>query len=154
VKYICNSLQRSRVDQACFIKKRYKFVWYFQVLEDALEWLNEWEMAFRTGDITADEYLTPETSRNFRITLQSSINMCRYLIEKFDFQYILTGKVNQDNLEVFSIYIEIFVTEKLHIYGIYVCTYNFFQKFFGTVRQAAGCNDHPNCPTFLQLYKL
>lgn len=28
------------------------------------------------------------------------------------------------------------------------------QKFFGTIRQAAGCNDHPNCPTFLQLYKL
>lgn len=35
-----------------------------------------------------------------------------------------------------------------------MCTHNFFQKFFGTIRQAAGCNDHPNCPTFLQLYKL
>ncbi|KMQ90093.1 tigger transposable element-derived protein 7-like protein [Lasius niger] len=29
-----------------------------------------------------------------------------------------------------------------------------FKKFFGTIRQAAGCNDHPNSPTFLQLYKL
>lgn len=28
------------------------------------------------------------------------------------------------------------------------------QKFFGTIRQAAGCNDHPSCPTFLQLYKV
>lgn len=29
-----------------------------------------------------------------------------------------------------------------------------FQKFFGTVREAAGSNDHPTCATFLQLYKL
>lgn len=28
------------------------------------------------------------------------------------------------------------------------------QTFFGTIRQAAGCNDHPGCATFLQLYKL
>jgi len=26
--------------------------------------------------------------------------------------------------------------------------------FFGTIRQAAGSNDHPSAPTFLQLYKL
>lgn len=35
-----------------------------------------------------------------------------------------------------------------------MCDYNFVQKFFGTIRQAAGSNDHPNSPTFLQLYKL
>ena len=29
-----------------------------------------------------------------------------------------------------------------------------FQKFFGTIRQAAGGNEHPTCPTFLHLYKL
>lgn len=100
-------------------EKRYKFIWYFQVLEDALEWLNEWEMVFRTGDITANEYLTPETSRGFRLTLQSSINMCRYLIEKFNFQYFLTGKVNQDNLEVFLIYID-FCNEKTTCLWYYI----------------------------------
>ncbi|XP_046601025.1 uncharacterized protein LOC124295363 [Neodiprion lecontei] len=52
--------------------------------------------------------------------------MCCYLSENLDFQYFLTGKINQDNLE----------------------------KFFGTIRQAAGSNEHPNSPTFLQLYKL
>lgn len=26
--------------------------------------------------------------------------------------------------------------------------------FFGIIRQAAGSNDHPSAPTFLQLYKL
>lgn len=41
--------------------------------------------------------------------------------------------------------------------GQYIFIYYYFflfQKFFGTIRQAAGCNDHPSCPTFLQLYKL
>lgn len=26
--------------------------------------------------------------------------------------------------------------------------------FFGMIRSAGGCNDHPNVPTFLQLYKI
>lgn len=30
----------------------------------------------------------------------------------------------------------------------------FKQKFFGTIRQAGGSNDHPDTPTFLQLYKI
>lgn len=35
------------------------------------------------------------------------------------------------------------------------CTcFRLLQKFFGTIRQAAGSNDHPSCSTFLQLYKL
>ncbi|XP_011875542.1 PREDICTED: uncharacterized protein LOC105566272 [Vollenhovia emeryi] len=83
-------------------------------------------MAARKGDITCDEFLTQETAQGLRITIQSTIELCRYFIEKFQFENLLTGKVNQDNLE----------------------------KFFGTIRQAAGCNDHPSCPTFLQLYKL
>lgn len=28
------------------------------------------------------------------------------------------------------------------------------QNFCGIIRQAGGCNNHPNAPTFLQLYKL
>ncbi|RLU26632.1 hypothetical protein DMN91_000428 [Ooceraea biroi] len=98
----------------------------FKILQDSLQWLNEWESAKEKGDITADEYLTTQTSEALRMSLHSTIDLCRYLIEKFDFKYLLTGKVNQDNLE----------------------------KFFGTIRQAAGSNDHPSCPTFLQLYKV
>jgi hypothetical protein len=30
----------------------------------------------------------------------------------------------------------------------------YFQRFFGTVRQAGGANDHLATPTFLQLYKI
>ncbi|XP_024876926.1 uncharacterized protein LOC112457861 [Temnothorax curvispinosus] len=98
----------------------------FKVLKDSLQWLNNWETAMVKKEIKPNEFLTTTTSRGLRITLQSTLHMCRYLIEKFNFDYLLTGKVNQDNLK----------------------------KFFGTICQSAGCNDHPNCPTSLQLYKL
>lgn len=30
----------------------------------------------------------------------------------------------------------------------------YIQTFFGIVRQVYGPNDHPTCPTFLQLYRM
>lgn len=52
------------------------------------------------GNITSDEFLTVETAEGFRLSLISTMDLCHYLIQKFDFEYLLTGKVNQDNLEV------------------------------------------------------
>lgn len=72
----------------------------FKVLEDFLDWLNRWELTARKGDITYDEFLTQETTHGLRIFIQSTMELCHYLIEKFQFQYLLTGKVNQDNLEI------------------------------------------------------
>lgn len=34
------------------------------------------------------------------------------------------------------------------------CVCLLLQQFFGTIRQAGGCNDHPSTPTFLQIYKI
>ncbi|CAH2101344.1 unnamed protein product [Euphydryas editha] len=70
-----------------------------QVLQDSITWLNDWESVQKTGDITADEYLYSQTSQALRLCPQLTINLCRYLIEKFGFKYLLTGKVNQENLE-------------------------------------------------------
>lgn len=72
-----------------------------QILESSLEWLNEWEYAKRRGEILPDEFLTPETSEGLRLSLMSTMGLCRYLISRHQFQYLLTGRVNQDNLEVF-----------------------------------------------------
>lgn len=73
---------------------------FLQVLEDSLEWLNRWELASKKGDIKADEFLTRETAEGLRVTITSTMDMCRYIVEKFGFHYLLTGKVNHDNLEV------------------------------------------------------
>ncbi|XP_071641540.1 uncharacterized protein [Temnothorax longispinosus] len=98
----------------------------FEILQSSLQWLDDWENAKIRGDISSDEFLTTDTANGLRLSLISTMDLCKYLITNFKFEYLLTGKVNQDNLE----------------------------KFFGTIRQAAGSNDHPSCSTFLQLYKL
>lgn len=50
--------------------------------------------------ITPSEFLTLQTSQGLRVTLQSTIDLSTYLLEKCDFNYVLTGKMCQDPLEV------------------------------------------------------
>jgi len=52
------------------------------------------------GRITPSEFLTLQTSQGLRVTLQSTIDLSTYLLEKCDFSYVLTGKMCQDPLEV------------------------------------------------------
>ncbi|KMQ85335.1 hypothetical protein RF55_16184 [Lasius niger] len=98
----------------------------FKVLQSSLEWLNCWENYFRNGKMKGSEFLTSNTAEDLRVTIQSTIDICETLTTTYNFKYILTGRINQDSLE----------------------------KFFGIIRQAAGANNHPPTPTFLQLYKL
>lgn len=37
------------------------------------------------------------------ITIQSTIDLVKYLLYECDFKYVLTAKFNQDNLEVLTI---------------------------------------------------
>lgn len=47
-----------------------------------------------------DQFLSDNTAEGLRVTLNSTIEIIKYLIEEFNFSYILTGKITQDNLEV------------------------------------------------------
>ncbi|KAF0750453.1 Uncharacterized protein FWK35_00013683 [Aphis craccivora] len=98
----------------------------YKVLQDTLKWLNNWEMRVKIEELNEQNFLTSNAAEGLRVTLNSTIDIIPYLIEVYNFSYVLTGKITQDNLE----------------------------KFFGTIRQAAGANVHPGIPTFLQLYKL
>lgn len=71
-----------------------------QVLKKSIVWLNARESALMAGEITEDEFLSSETAQALRLSLQSTLDMCSYLIENFNFKYLLTARVNQDNLEV------------------------------------------------------
>uniref|UniRef100_A0A2S2NJ01 Transposable element P transposase n=1 Tax=Schizaphis graminum TaxID=13262 RepID=A0A2S2NJ01_SCHGA len=95
-------------------------------IRSSIKWLDDWEMALKEGEITEEEFLPPNTSQGLRITMSSMLDMSLYLIDKFDFKYILSGRINQDNLE----------------------------KFFGTIRAAGGQNDHPAMPNFQHIYKM
>lgn len=71
-----------------------------QVLQSTLKWLDSWEQRVLEKLIKPDHFLTNNTAEGLRVTLTSSMQICSYLKEKYDMHYVLTGKINQDALEV------------------------------------------------------
>lgn len=98
----------------------------FDVLENTLVWLDSWEDNVLNHTIPEVEFLTKSTAEGLRITIKSVIDLSKHLLEECGFKYVLSSKMNQDRIE----------------------------QFFGMARQATGPNDHPSCPTFVQVYKL
>lgn len=96
-----------------------------KMLARGIDLLNSWECELQNGTISNDMFLTHSTAQGLRVTLQSTIDLSVHLLTKCSFNYVLSCKFNQDPIE----------------------------RFFGKVRQAAGENDHPDMPTFLQLYR-
>lgn len=76
-----------------------------QVLNKAIIWLDEWESNTSKGLIEEKYFLTRQTYEGLRITLQSTIDLVEYLLNKCEFTYVLTAKCNQDNLEVNFIFL-------------------------------------------------
>ena len=85
----------------------YKHV-IFEVMNDALEWLDNWEDNLNNNIIKEDEFLTKQTAEGLRVTLKSTIDLVNYLLNDCGFAYVLTSKLNQDCLEVsnFKYYLE------------------------------------------------
>lgn len=52
------------------------------------------------GTITEHQFLTTSTAEGLRVTILSTIDLCKNLLSKYNFQYVLTNKMNQDPLEV------------------------------------------------------
>jgi len=62
--------------------------------------LNEWGQRVIDNKIKPKHFLTNNTSEGLRVTLTLTLEICTYLKEKYGIQYILTGKINQDDVEV------------------------------------------------------
>lgn len=81
-----------------------------KVLNDALEWLDNWENNLNNNLIKEEEFLTKQTAEGLRVTLKSTIDLVNYLLNDCGFAYVLTSKFNQDCLEVNNLkYLEIYV---------------------------------------------
>lgn len=93
------------------------------ILKRGVEWLDNWEKELESGAIIKDMFLTKTTSEGLRVTLRSTRELSELLLEKYNFRFVLTSKMNQDPIE----------------------------RFFGKIRMAGSQNDHPSMPTFLQL---
>lgn len=57
------------------------------------------------GNIKAEDFLTISAAQGLTVTLQLTIDLSKYLIENCGFEYVLTGKMCQDPLEVRNIII-------------------------------------------------
>ncbi|KAF0747352.1 Uncharacterized protein FWK35_00011912 [Aphis craccivora] len=55
--------------------------------KDAINYLNNWKNEMYAEHITPSEFLTLQTSQGLRVTLQSTIDLSTYLLEKCDFSY-------------------------------------------------------------------
>ncbi|XP_033217745.1 uncharacterized protein LOC117173352 [Belonocnema kinseyi] len=72
----------------------------FKILQLLLDWLDAWEQRVLDGTLEKKDFLTESTAHGLRVTLHSTIELSHYLLEKCKFDYVLTGKINQDSLEV------------------------------------------------------
>jgi hypothetical protein len=62
--------------------------------------LNSWESNLEAEKIESQDFLTKSTAEGLRVILTSSKDLSAYLIDKYNFSYLLRGEVNQDSLEV------------------------------------------------------
>lgn len=65
-----------------------------------MKWLDSWESKVKDGVITSNEFLTQQTAEGLRVTIKSTIELSTFLLDKCNFSFVLTAKMNQDNLEV------------------------------------------------------
>ncbi|XP_044590482.1 uncharacterized protein LOC123269047 [Cotesia glomerata] len=70
--------------------------------------------------------ITPSTLTGLKITLQATLELAEFLKEKCNYDYLMTSRLNQDQLE----------------------------KFFGIMRNVCRCNDHPDTILFGQVFRL
>jgi len=54
-------------------------------------------------DVTSPPFVSATTNLGLRITINSFIEMINYLLNDLKFKYVLTGKMNQDCLEVWNL---------------------------------------------------
>ncbi|XP_074110938.1 uncharacterized protein LOC141535065 isoform X2 [Cotesia typhae] len=70
--------------------------------------------------------ITSSTLNGLKITLQSTLELSEFLQKECNFDYLMTSRLNQDQLE----------------------------KFFGIMRNVCRCNDHPDTILFGQVFRL
>lgn len=74
-----------------------------QILEESLKKLNDWEQNVHSGAISENYFLTKQTAEGLRVTIKSTLELVQYLTLNVGFDYVSTGRLNQDSLEVWHL---------------------------------------------------
>jgi len=67
---------------------------WVKILEENLKWLDNWEEQMIHKKISNQEFLTQSTIDGLRVTINSTIQLSKYLLEECKFKYVLTSKMN------------------------------------------------------------
>lgn len=78
-----------------------------KVLENTLKWLNDWEDQVTKQNISKEEFLSQLIADGLHVTIISTIELSKYLLEQCKFKYVLSSKFNQDKIEVKILFIHL-----------------------------------------------
>lgn len=62
----------------------------------------------RKRPLQSEKFLTENTYVGLRVTLQSTLEILNYIVQKCNFRYLMASRLNQDNLEVNLIFDQFF----------------------------------------------
>jgi len=99
-------------------------------------------------------FLTNNTFDGFLVTLRATLQILSYLTRERNFLYLMTARLNQDNLEVNSLLISYsYFSCAVFTLLIFLC-FVFPLEIFRVIRSAGGSCDHPDATRFPYLFKL
>ena len=71
----------------------------FQIIAEFLEYLEEWR---NTAIEESYEFIIGSTYYSLKISLEATLELCDYLVKECGFTYLLTARLCQDALEVYT----------------------------------------------------
>lgn len=71
-----------------------------QDIEDFITYLKLWEALFHTQEERKKGFLTESTLYGLKVTLKATLEILDYLTKRRLYMYLMTSRLNQDNLEV------------------------------------------------------
>nr|XP_042910254.1 uncharacterized protein LOC122271820 [Parasteatoda tepidariorum] len=74
----------------------------YKEIQDFLIYLIEWEALAKSKGW---KFMSESTYFGLRVTCQATLELAEFLSSKCDFKYLMTARLNQDSLEVFSSFI-------------------------------------------------
>lgn len=66
-----------------------------------MQYLRAWEKEAKEKNY---EFITESTCYGLKISLKAALEICTFLVQKCDFIYLMTARLNQDNLEVYNLF--------------------------------------------------
>ena len=79
---------------------------------DLLDAVNETEAFSKSSEKNARPFLSDTSLNAMRLTLTSAMELIDFLLKECDFQFVLSGKFNQDCLEVRFHFLKLFLLTK------------------------------------------